>query len=91
MTFKSLPRKENNNMSGYRQTISSDGCTYSSLVDYGYDDNKESLIPESTVKGVLDSIEDNVNELANLLEDIEGLSEIDLVKSKLKELQYKLY
>jgi len=77
--------------SEYRNIIDKSALKYDELVDSGYDDCKESLIPESTVKSVLDSIENNVNEIVNLLEDIEGLSEIDEIKSKLNELSYKLY
>jgi hypothetical protein len=84
-------RKEIDMASEYRDTVAQGALTYDNLIDYGYDDNKESLIPEDTVKGVLDTIEDNINELVGLLEDVEGLSEIDVVKSKLKELSYKLY
>jgi hypothetical protein len=78
-------------MSEYRKTINADATSYDALTDYGYDDNNELLIPESTVKGVLDSIEDDVNKLVDLLEDIEGLTEIDNAKAVLKALSYKLY
>jgi hypothetical protein len=77
--------------SEFRKTINADSIGYEVLADYGYDKGKELLVPESTVKGVLDTIEDSVNELVNLLEDIEGLTEIDRVKEKLKTLSYKLY
>lgn len=77
--------------SEYRNTIDREALKYNELIDHGYDDCKEFLIPETAVKGVLDTVEDNVNEIVNLLEDIEGLSEIDTVKTKLKELSYKLY
>ena len=77
--------------SEYRNTIGSDTFKYDELINYGYDDCKESLIPESTVKEVLDAIEGNVNELINLLDDIEGLSEINEAKCKLRELSFKLY
>lgn len=75
----------------FRNTIKSEGINYDELADSGYDDGKELLLPESTIKGVLDAIEDDVNKIAGLLEDVVGLSEIDEVKEKLKDLSYKLY
>ena len=68
-----------------------DGYTYNDLIDYGYDDNKENLIPESTVKSVIDNIESDVNEIVGMLESIKGLSEIEEIKEKVDELSYKLY
>lgn len=68
-----------------------DGYTYSDLAEYGYDDNKEILIPESTVKRVIDDIESDVNEIRDLLDDIKGLAEIDDVKDKVSSLSQKLY
>ena len=47
-----------------------DGYTYNDLIEYGYDDNKENLIPESTVKSVIDDIESDVNEIVGMLESI---------------------
>ena len=68
-----------------------DGYTYNDLIEYGYDDNKENLIPESTVKSVIDDIESDVNEIVGMLESIKGLSEIEEIKEKVDELSYKLY
>lgn len=68
-----------------------DGYTYSDLAEYGFDENKEKLIPESTVKGVIDEIESDVNEIRDMLDDINGLSEIDDVKEKISSLSLKLY
>ena len=68
-----------------------DGYTYNDLIEYGYDDNKENLIPESTVKGVIDDIESDVNESVAMLESINRLSEIEEIKEKVDELNYKLY
>ena len=68
-----------------------DGYTYNDLIEYGYDDNKENLIPESTVKSVIDDIESDVNEIMGMLESIKGLSEIEEIKEKFDELSYKLY
>ncbi len=78
------------NMSKYRNAAT-DGYTYTDLVEYGYDDNKENLIPESTVKGVIDDIESDVNEIEDLLDEIKGLTEIDEVKEKVSALSEKLY
>lgn len=68
-----------------------DGYTYNDLAEYGFDDNKENLIPESTVKSVIDDIEADVNEIRDMLDDIKGLSEIDEVKEKISSLSMKLY
>ena len=68
-----------------------DGYTYNDLIEHGYDDNKENLIPESTVKSVIDDIESDVNEIVGMLESIKGLSEIEEIKEKVDELSYKLY
>lgn len=68
-----------------------DGYTYSDLAEYGFDDNKENLIPESTVKSVIDNIESDVNEIRDMLDDIKGLTEIDEVKEKISLLSMKLY
>lgn len=68
-----------------------DGFSYGDLVDYGYDDGKEQLVPESTVVGVIDQIETDVNEIKDLLDNISGLTEIDEIKEKVNELSLKLY
>lgn len=68
-----------------------DGYTYNDLAEYGYDDNKEILIPESTVRNVIDDIESDVNEIRDLLDDIKGLTEIDEIKDKISSLSMKLY
>ena len=68
-----------------------DGYTYNDLIEYGYDDNKEDLIPESTVKGVIDDIESDVNEIRDMLEGIRGLSEIEEIKEMVNNLSGKLY
>lgn len=68
-----------------------DGYTYNDLIEYGYDDNKENLIPESAVKSVIDAIESDVNEIVGMLENIKGLSEIEEIKEKVDELSEKLY
>lgn len=43
------------------------------------------------VDDVIDSIEDDVNDVICLLDGIEGLSEIDRAKDQLKKLSLKLY
>ena len=63
-----------------------DAYTYNDLIEYGHDDNKENLIPESTVKSVIDDIESDVNEIVGMLESIKGLSEIEEIKDKIEEL-----
>lgn len=67
------------------------GYLYNELVDYGYDDNKEVLIPLSIVEGVINDIESDVKDIESLLDGISGLTEIDEVKQKLDELSTKLY
>ena len=79
-----------NNISKYRNEAL-DGYTYNDLIEYGYDDNKENLIPESTVKSVIDNIESDINEIMGMLENIKGLSEIEEIKEKVDELSDKLY
>ncbi len=78
------------NMSKYRNAAT-DGYAYADLADYGYDDNKENLIPESTVKSVIDDIESDVNEIEDLLDEIKGLTEIDEIKEKISILSERLY
>lgn len=68
-----------------------DGYTYNDLIEYGYDDNKENLIPESTVRAVIDDIESDVNVIRDLLEGIRGLSEIEEIKKMVNNLSEKLY
>lgn len=78
------------NISKYRNEALG-GYTYNDLVNYGYDDGKEDLIPASTVKSVIDDIESDVNEIMSMLENIKGLSEIEEIKEKVDELSDKLY
>ena len=79
-----------NDISKYRNEAL-DGYTYNDLIEYGYEDNKENLIPESTVKGVIDDIESDVNEIRDMLEGIRGLSEIEEIKEMVNNLSGKLY
>ena len=78
-------------LSEYRKAVIDDGLKYSELKEYGYDDEKEFLIPESSVVQTLNLIESDLNEIADMLSDIYGLSEIDVVKEKMNELSAKLY
>lgn len=79
-----------NDISKYRNKAL-DGYTYNDLIEYGYDDNKENLIPESTVKAVIDDIESDVNVIIDLLEGIRGLSEIEEINKMINNLSEKLY
>ena len=67
------------------------GYLYNELVDCGYDDNKEVLIPLSIVESVINDIESDVKEIEDLLDGISGLDVIDEVKRKLDDLTTKLY
>lgn len=78
-------------MVGKYRKEATDGFTYNDLVNYGYDDGKEDLIPVSTVDSVLDAIESDVKDIFYLLDGIKGLSEIEEVKDKLENLEEKLY
>ena len=79
-----------NDISKYRNEAL-DGYTYNDLIEYGYDNNKENLIPESTVKSVIDNIESDVNVIRDMLEGIRGLSEIEEIKEMVNNLSEKLY
>ena len=79
-----------NDISKYRNEAL-DGYTYNDLIEYGYDNNKENLIPESTVKSVIDNIESDVNVIRDMLEGIRGLSEIEGIKEMVNNLSRKLY
>lgn len=67
------------------------GYLYDELIDYGYNDNKEVLIPLSTIESVINDIESDVKEIEDLLSEINGLTEIDKIKHKIDELTTKLY
>lgn len=77
--------------SEYRRLVESSGLKYSELIDYGYDDNKETLIPEHVVINIVNELEHDVNTVLDMLHDITGLKEIDDIKDELKELSLKLY
>ena len=78
-------------MVGKYREVATDGFTYNDLVNYGYDDGKEDLIPVSLVNNILDAIESDVRDIIHLLNGVEGLSEINEVKYKLYTLEEKLY
>lgn len=67
------------------------GYLYNELVDYGYDDNKEVLIPLSTIESVINDIELDVKDIKYLLDGISGLTEIDEIKQKVDELSAQLF
>ena len=74
----------------YREKAT-DGFTFNDLINYGYDNGKEDLIPISMVNDILDYIESDVKDIIHLLDGIKGLSEIDEVKDRLEVLEEKLY
>lgn len=76
--------------SEYRKSATK-GEYYSDLANYGYDDNKTVLVDETTISEVINSIETDVGEVINMLDDIKGLAEIDEAREKLEELSLKLY
>lgn len=78
-------------MVGKYRKEATDGFTFNDLVNYGYDNGKEDLIPVSMVNDVLDAIESDVRDIIHLLSGIKGLSEIDEVKNKLETLEESLY
>lgn len=75
----------------YRKDLRNNTYKYEDLIDYGYDKNDASVIVEDAVLDVLDKIENEVNDILDSLQLIEGLSEIDAVKEMLKDLSNKLY
>ena len=76
--------------SKYRKEITQ-GFEYGELVEFGYDDGKEILIPESAVVSVINDIECDVNDIIDMLSNITGLTEIDNIKVELENLSLKLY
>lgn len=73
------------------RNIATTGYLYNELVDYGYDNNKEVLIPLSTIESVINYIESDVKDIESLLDGISGLTEIDEIKQKVDELATKLF
>lgn len=71
-----------------RKELSRQGLVYSELLDLGYDDDKKFLVPIEDVMDLIDKIEREVCDISYMLEDIEGLSEIDEIKTKVHELEY---
>lgn len=80
----------NKNFRKYRNDATT-GYLYNELVDSGYDDNKEVLIPLSIIEGVINDIELDVKDIKYLLDGISGLTEIDEIKQKVDELAAKLF
>lgn len=56
-----------------------------------FEDPDDYFVSESDVYGLVDIIYDEVYNISSLLEDIEGLREIDEVKCELSSLLNKLY
>jgi uncharacterized protein YllA (UPF0747 family) len=75
----------------YREYINKEAYQYSDLVEYGFDNNKEELIPKSVVIQIIDKIESDVNDINHMLEPIEGLTELDEIKEQVSELSTELY
>ena len=73
------------------RNIATTGYLYNELVDYGYDNSKELLIPLSTIESVINDIESDVKDIESLLDVISGLTEIDEIKQKVNELATKLF
>lgn len=74
-----------------RKEIDSQRLSYGDLLELGYDDNKNLLIPEEDVHTMLDMIESKISDIRYMLEDITGLSEIEDIKIKIKDLEHGLY
>ena len=68
--------------SKYRKEAT-DGYFYSDLVDYGYDDNKEELVPQSTVESVINDIESDVDEIEALLDN----NYFEIAKNRISEVE----
>lgn len=75
----------------YREQIYRESLQYSDLVDAGFDNNKEELIPKNVVSEIIDDIELEINDIIHNLESISGLTEIDEIKEKIYKLSEKLY
>lgn len=76
----------------FRNKLDNDAYQLQTLKNDKYDfDMTEEYTPLSTVYGILDTIEDIVNDVCERLEDITGLAEIDDVKKIVNELSNQLY
>ena len=75
----------------YYRNMATTGYLYNELVDYGYDDNKEVLIPLRKIESVINYIESDVKDIKSLLDGISGLTEIDEIKQMVDELATKLF
>jgi hypothetical protein len=64
---------------------------YSEMLDYGFDNDKSKFIEEDEVIKMIDDFETKIKEIESLLDPIEGLSEIEDIKIKVKELVDLVY
>lgn len=76
--------------SSYREQIFRESLLYCDLADTEFDKNKEELVPESIVSGIIDDIESEVNSIMRKLAPITGLMEIDEIKEQISKLGEKL-
>jgi len=74
----------------YRKQTENLRVTYDDIVNDENYKGKE-FVELSDAMAAIDYIEGDLSEVINILEDIEGLSEIDDVKCKLKKLSYNVY
>ena len=79
-------------MNGFRKDLTRYTYTLKEVqdIDSGFKDS-DNFIPEDEVKSTLDSIEDDINTIKDMLEGISGLSEIDDIYKIVKELSDRLY
>jgi hypothetical protein len=54
------------------------------MTDYGFDNDKTKFIDEDDVIKMIDDFEMKIKEIDNLLDPIDGLSEIDEIKEKIR-------
>ena len=81
-------------MSNFRKDLKGWTYTYQEVKsvenEYGFTDS-DKFVPEDEVKSILDSIENDINMMKDMLEKIKGLNEIDDIYDIAKELSSKLY
>ena len=81
-------------MSSFRKDLKGWTYTYQEVKsvenEYGFTDS-DKFVPEDEVKSILDSIENDINMMKDMLEKIKGLNEIDDIYDIAKELSSKLY
>lgn len=77
------------NSNRYRNNYST--YAYSEMTDYGFDNDKTRFVEEDEVIKMIDDFETKIKEIESLLDPIEGLSEIEDIKVKVKELVNLVY